>query len=252
MSGTRHSPRIGFLDLDFDPLTLDQAVAWLAARNATSSFAYVVTPNVDHMVRLAKAPDEIVTAYRGADLVLNDSRVLARIGRTMGIVLSVSPGSDLVARAFAEVLAAGDRICLIGGDAAGVARLRALHPALDVRHHDAPAGLRTNPAARAEAVRFAVAAEARLTLIAVGSPQQELIAHEMALSGTMRGTALCIGAAVDFIIGAQRRAPAAVQRAGMEWAWRLAQNPRRLARRYLVEGPAIFALAWAWRRRSAK
>jgi N-acetylglucosaminyldiphosphoundecaprenol N-acetyl-beta-D-mannosaminyltransferase len=244
--------RIDFLDLPFDPLTLDEAQAWLAARDATQPFAYVVTPNVDHMVRLAKAPTEIVQAYGAADLVLCDSRVLARIAGMMGIVLPVAPGSDLVTRLFAEVLAPGDRICLIGGSDGGVARLRALHPAIDIRHHDAPPGLRTNPAARAEAVAFAIAAEARFTLIAVGSPQQEMIAHEMAESGAVRGTALCIGAAVDFIIGAQRRAPAIVQRASMEWAWRLGQSPRRLARRYLIDGPAIFALAWTWRKRSGK
>lgn len=244
--------RIDFLDLPFDPITIDDAVRWLALRNAASAFAYVVTPNVDHMVRLAKAPPEIVVAYRAADLVLCDSRILARIARTMGIVLPVAPGSDLIARLFAQVLGAGDRICLIGGSEAGVARLRALHPGLDIRHHDAPPGLRSNPKARAEAVRFAIEAEARLTLIAVGSPQQELIAHEMARSGEMQGTALCIGAAVDFIIGAQRRAPVAVQRAGMEWAWRLGQSPRRLARRYLIDGPAIFALAWDWRKRSGE
>ena len=85
-------------------------------------------------------------------------------------------------------------------------------------------------------------------LLAVGAPQQELLAHEMRASGRVRGTGLCIGAGIDFLVGAQSRAPRLVQRAHLEWAWRLAREPRRLWRRYLVDGPAIFPIAWAWAR----
>ncbi|WP_237216772.1 WecB/TagA/CpsF family glycosyltransferase, partial [Falsiroseomonas oryziterrae] len=69
-----------------------------------------------------------------------------------------------------------------------------------------------------------------------------------------RGTALCIGASLLFLSGEERRAPRPLQRAGLEWAWRLAQDPRRLARRYLVEDPVLLSLLWrekARRRRVA-
>lgn len=56
--------------------------------------------------------------------------------------------------------------------------------------------------------------------------------------------ALCYGAAIDFLIGTQRRAPRIVQRLGLEWLWRLAGNPRRLARRYLIEGPPAMWRLW--------
>jgi exopolysaccharide biosynthesis WecB/TagA/CpsF family protein len=58
-----------------------------------------------------------------------------------------------------------------------------------------------------------------------------------------------VGASLRFLSGEERRAPRLVQRAGLEWAWRLAQDPRRLARRYLRDDPAILALLW--RERSA-
>jgi UDP-N-acetyl-D-mannosaminuronic acid transferase (WecB/TagA/CpsF family) len=54
--------------------------------------------------------------------------------------------------------------------------------------------------------------------------------------------ALCVGAAIDFVTGAQRRAPLWLQRAGLEWLFRLGQNPARLASRYLVRGPRVFRL----------
>jgi exopolysaccharide biosynthesis WecB/TagA/CpsF family protein len=62
-----------------------------------------------------------------------------------------------------------------------------------------------------------------------------------------RGLALCVGAALDFITGTQKRAPRFARRLGLEWAHRLLTNPRRMWRRYLVEGPAIFLLAYRWR-----
>ena len=240
--------RTEFLGLPFDTLTAPAVAAWLAARGTASAYGYVVTPNVDHMVRLEHAPADVRAAYHAADLMLCDSRVLARLAALNGVALSIVPGSDLVAALFAHVLQPGDRLCLIGGSADDARILRARYPALAIVHHVPPMGLRHDPAARAAAARFAVAAGARVILLAVGSPQQELLAHEIGASPGARGTALCIGASVAFLTGAQRRAPRLVQRLTLEWAWRLATDPRRLARRYLVEGPAIFPMVWRWRR----
>ena len=70
----------------------------------------------------------------------------------------------------------------------------------------------------------------------------------IAEAGDATGCGLCIGASLDFITGRQRRAPRVVQRLGLEWAHRLASQPGRLWRRYLVDGPKIFRLARRWHR----
>ncbi len=246
------TPRLEFIGLDFDAMSQDAVERWLAGREADSAYAYIVTPNVDHAVRLAKAPATVREAYAQADLCLCDSRVLARLARMSGVSLPVVPGSDLVAALFAHVLRPADRVCLVGGSAADADALRALHPGLDIVQHRPPMGLRSNAAALREAVDFAAAAAARVTLLALGSPQQELLAHALARSPDARGTALCIGASVDFLVGTQQRAPRPMRRLGIEWAWRLATDPRRLARRYLIEGPAIFPMVWRWRRARAR
>jgi exopolysaccharide biosynthesis WecB/TagA/CpsF family protein len=108
--------------------------------------------------------------------------------------------------------------------------------------------LNDNPVARTAAARFAVDAGARFTLIAVGSPQQELIAAEIRDIDNGRGTGLCIGASIDFLAGREKRAPLWMQRLALEWLYRLLGNPARMWRRYLVEGPRIFLLAWRFRR----
>lgn len=241
------SDRVEFLGLRFDTPAPAAVRAWLAARTADSDFAYVVTPNVDHMVRLPDAAPEVGAAYQHADLCLCDSRVLARLAALADVTLSVVPGSDLSADLFRDIARPGDTLCLIGGEDGDVQRLAALYPRVTVVQHRPPMGLRRDAAARTRAVEAAVATGARFTLFAVGSPQQELLAAEMARHPDARGTALCIGASVEFLTGAQTRAPRAMQRLGIEWAWRLASDPRRLARRYLVEGPAIFPMVWRWR-----
>jgi len=237
-----------FLSLRFNQMPLDAVVAWVAARDAQSPFAYVVTPNVDHMVRLETSAAALRRAYESADLCICDSRVLGRLAGMCGIDLPVVPGSDLTRELLAETFGPGDRLCLIGGTPEIARALAELHPGLEIVQHSPPMGLLHDPAARQAAIAFAAGARARAVLLAVGAPQQELLAWEMRESKRVSGTGLCIGASIDFLVGVQSRAPLAVRRAGFEWAWRLMTEPKRLWRRYLVDGPAIFPIVWRWAR----
>jgi len=237
------------LGLDFEELRADEVVTMLAARPAASPFAYLVTPNADHLVRLARDPARYGPLYREATWRLLDSRVVARLARVMGLPAPpVVPGSDLTARLFGEVIGAEDRIAVLGGSAATVAALRARYGLKNLAHHDPPMGFDADPAALEAAVGFVEGAEARFAFLCVGSPRQEIVAREVLRRGRATGAALCVGASLLFLSGEERRAPRIVQRAGMEWAWRLAGDPRRLARRYLVEDPALVWLLWKERR----
>jgi UDP-N-acetyl-D-mannosaminuronic acid transferase (WecB/TagA/CpsF family) len=69
-----------------------------------------------------------------------------------------------------------------------------------------------------------------------------VLARELQKRGVARGLVLCIGASINYLTGAERRAPRWMQQAGAEWAYRLLQNPGRLAHRYLIRGPRIFLL----------
>jgi len=240
-----------YLGLSFDELDMAAVVRLLRMRGADIPFAYAVTPNVDHVVRLSRLDRESEerAAYRHAAWRLCDSRVLALLASLQGVRLLVVPGSDLTRRLFDDVVEPGDRICLLGGADGDRALLAAFRPDLEVVQHIPPTGLRTDPAARAEAARFAIDARARFTLIAVGSPQQELIAAAIRETGEARGTGLCIGAGLDFLTGRARRAPRWMQRLALEWLFRLLSDPARLWRRYLWDGPRILVLAWQARRR---
>lgn len=246
--------RVPFLGLRFDRHDLDALVADLASA-PRASFRYVVTPNVDHLVRLWNDEDrggDVWTAYREAPICVCDSRILAAIGRWMGIGLPVVPGSDLTAALFDKVIQPSDRIAIVGSGPETVAALQARYPGVEFVQHIPPMGMRRRPETMEAATRWIEEADARFTFLAVGSPQQELLAAMVARRGRARGVALCIGAAINFLTGESRRAPALFQRLGLEWAHRLLSEPRRLWRRYLVEGPKIFAIARRWRREEAR
>lgn len=247
---------VAFLGVEFAALSAEEALAWIVTAGAGDRFAYVVTPNVDHVVMLHEPGEEPWrAAYRAAvaaaALRLNDSRILARLARLAGTRLPVTPGSDLT-RALIALEAGrpdGRRWLLVGGAPAEAAWLRAALPRHDVAHCEPPMGVRDTPAAQAAIAAEVAARGADYVLFAIGAPQSEIVAHAIARDGRARGVGLCIGASIEFLSGTKRRAPRAMQRAGLEWLYRLASEPSRLWRRYLLRGPRIFAIWWADRRR---
>jgi N-acetylglucosaminyldiphosphoundecaprenol N-acetyl-beta-D-mannosaminyltransferase len=238
-----------FLGIAFDPLDMAATEAWLADRAPDAPFAFIVTPNVDHVVKLDVAPAdaEVRAAYAAAALRLCDSRIVAKLARTRGIDLPVVPGSDLTAHLVTRIARAGDRLCLIGGDTAMLEDLRRLRPDLDIVQHVPPMGMLKKPGAMAEAQAFIRDAKARFTLLAVAMPQQEILALRVAQAGGAVGVGLCIGASLDFLTGRKARAPLWMRKASLEWLHRLGSEPGRLWRRYLVEGPRIFLMTLRWK-----
>lgn len=238
-----------FLGLSFDPLSMEQVVAGLAQVTADASYAYLVTPNVDHVVRLHENQDSarsLRPLYDAADLCLCDSKILHLLAKVRRVELPVVPGSELTAALFERVIRPADRIAIVGGDAELLSALRSRYPKVEFVQHCPPMGLRTDVAARAAAATFIAQSGARFSFIAVGSPQQEMIAKEASRIPGATGTALCIGASLEFLTGQTKRAPRLMQRLSLEWAHRLLSDPKRLWKRYLVEGPRIFLLAYRW------
>ena len=97
-----------------------------------------------------------------------------------------------------------------------------------------------NAAERDELVRSIQASGARIVFVGLGCPRQEVFAYEM--RGVLSMPLVAVGAAFNFHAGRLAQAPAALQRCGLEWAFRLAVEPRRLWRRYLLLNPMYLGL----------
>ncbi|HUD30542.1 MAG TPA: WecB/TagA/CpsF family glycosyltransferase [Novosphingobium sp.] len=251
LSRPARNAEVEFLELDFTPIDLSVALEAVVERPASAPFTYVVTPNVDHVVRLLRRRSDLWPAYRAAWMTLCDSRILARLAHGDGRELPVVTGSDLTLRLFEEGIAPDDSVAILGGSEATVAKIVERFGLRDVTHYNPPMGFIHDPRETARAVRFLVDARARYSFLAVGSPQQEIVARRVAKARGAQGLGFCIGASLEFLSGEQERAPAMIQQMSLEWFFRLCSNPQRMWRRYLIEGPQIFRIHQAWRRQAA-
>lgn len=242
-------PRICFLDVEFDPHNAESASAAIARRaKGMGPFAYVATPNVDHMVRLDKQPD-LMPLYDDAWMTLCDSRIIEAFANASYIDLPATPGADVVEELFRRHIGCDDRVLVIGGNDAMAATLRKKYGLKDLRWFDAPMGLSDDAEGRAACVRFIRENPAAYVFIAVGSPQQEMIAHDARQAGDCSGVAICCGASLEFITGVTMRAPRWLRENRLEWLFRLCLEPTRMWKRYLIDAPRIFMIWHRWRTR---
>lgn len=221
--------------LDFADLTLAEAadaVVTLALGSAPPSF--VVTPNVDHLVRLEERP-QLRELYARAALVLADGMPIVWASRVLGCPLRARvTGADLLPVLVARGERHDLRLFFLGGRPGAAERaaerFARLHPRLRKPDSYAPRlGFEDDATENARAVAAVQAASPHLLFVALGSPKQEQwIARHLHLLGAR--VALGVGGAVDFAAGMARRAPPWLQRAGLEWAYRVAREPWRLPR----------------------
>lgn len=214
----------------------------LCLRPHHAPLRYLVTPNVDHVVRLSREP-EVARIYAGASWRLCDSRILERLARRRGMTLKPYPGSDLTADLLADPRAKGLSIGVLGPDRGHFDRLASRYRDLDLRFVETPFMTRGS-ADWQRTLEAAETADCDLLLICISFPKQEFFAHDLAQRGRARGLAICAGASIDFLTGTQKRAPLWIQKAALEWAYRLFSNPARLWKRYLLDAPRIFRLYW--------
>lgn len=223
-----------------DDLNLRQFIE-IATKFGCDRYGYVVTPNVDHLIRCHE-DSAYRELYKSADYVLLDSRFAAYLLRVIrGMRLPICPGSDLLPELLKHVVQPYDRLVLIGGSARQAETLSDAYGLRDIRHHNPPMGFINDSAAVKRCLEFIEnSSPFRFCFLAVGAPQQEQVAYLLKERGRARGLVLCLGASLNFITGAERRAPPWMRRVALEWLYRLIQDPQRLAHRYLIRGPRIF------------
>jgi exopolysaccharide biosynthesis WecB/TagA/CpsF family protein len=239
-------PRIDLMQRAFgvriDSADHHEVLSLVLERNPEQPFAYVVTPNVDHVVRLDEQRDRLERCYQEAWLSVCDSSVLVALTRLLGTEVPLVTGSDLTAALF-DRLESTDTVTVIGCEPEVVEAIKDRYGLEWIHHYNPPMGFINDEHEVQACVDFVIAHPARFVFFSVGSPQQEIFANRILHAGSALGVGFCVGSALRFLMGAETRAPNMVRGSGLEWAYRLAQDPKRLWRRYLVEGPRVFQIA---------
>jgi len=232
-----------------DVVTMDEAVQrileWAQAREVGR---YVVTPNVDHVMRLEDDAD-FRGIYDGADLVLADGMPLVWASRLLRAPLPERvAGSDLFVALCAAAAEVGVSVYFLGGNPGDAAKARDVlcrqHPTLQVAGVCCPPfGFDRDVAADAQIAEQVRQARPDVLFVGLGSPKQERwICRHVGRLGVP--VSIGVGVSFSFVAGTIRRAPRWVQRVGMEWSWRLSKEPGRLWRRYLITDMGFWRLVF--------
>jgi len=247
--------RIGRVSID--PLRLDEAVDAIDELVVRGQGGMVFTPNVDHVV-IAEEDVRFRSAYEAADLSLVDGVPVLWASRLLGRALPEKvSGADLVRPLAARAALRQWRVYFLGGREGVGARARDIlqheYPGLRIVGTSAPnIDLDSSPDNQKDLLEPVRAARPHLLFLALGAPKQELWAYR--IRDLVRpAVILGVGAALDFIAGTVKRAPPWVSVTGFEWLYRLAHEPRRLWRRYLLRDPKFLTilLREAWPARSS-
>jgi N-acetylglucosaminyldiphosphoundecaprenol N-acetyl-beta-D-mannosaminyltransferase len=222
------------------------------ARRAESR--YVCCASVNNVMEAYDAA-EFRRLMNAADLVTPDGMPLVWGLRRLGAAAATRVyGPELMRRVLAAAAAAGLPVGFYGATEAVLARLRAAvrqwHPELRIAYHFPPPFRPLTAAEDARVTEAIRASGARILFVGLSTPKQErwMAAHRGRVPAVMLG----VGAAFDFLAGTKPQAPGWMQRAGLEWLFRLASEPRRLAPRYLKQNPRfalLFSLELAGLRR---
>ena len=237
-------------DVVIDDISFTDAVEWIWERAGSGAGGTVCTPNADYVVR-ARRDTTFRAAIADTDLRVPDGMWIIYAARLAGRRLQGTVTGRRLLPVIAErAESAGVRIGLFGAGA-GIAeragaRLAAQYPGLDYFAIGPPPKFAVGSAEDVRLVATLRQAAPRIVFVALGAPKQELwmAEHRADLPGTVL---VGVGAAFDIVAGRFREAPRWMTRLGFEWAFRLAQEPRRLAKRYLIDDPWI--LLWALRTR---
>lgn len=238
--------RMKFLNIELDNLTMDEAIGRIDELVINKKPSYVVTPNVDHIVKLEKDM-EFREVYDSADLILTDGMPLLWIShlKKNPIKEKVS-GSDLFPKV-CELAAKKNYSIFLLGAAEGVAaraanNLKNKYEGLRIAGTYSPSyGFEKNENEIEYIINLINECKPDILAVGLGAPKQEkfIFKYKDILNVPV---SLAIGASIDFEADNIERAPKWMQKSGLEWFYRLIKEPRRMFKRYLIDDIKIFKL----------
>lgn len=238
--------RMDFLNIKIDNLTMDEALQRIDFFVSEGTCRYIVTPNLDHIVTLEKDP-VFAEAYKNADLILADGKPLLWISRWLKCPIKEKlSGADLFPR-ICQLAAEKEYKVFLLGAAEGVAaaaaeKLQKKYTGLRIVGTYAPKYGFEEDQQELENIKSLIRmAKPDILGVALGSPKGEkfIYAHLQEYGVPL---SISIGATLDFEAGKIRRAPRWMSDIGVEWLFRITQDPKRLIKRYWNDAVSILPI----------
>ncbi|WP_245280020.1 WecB/TagA/CpsF family glycosyltransferase [Hyphomicrobium sp. 99] len=215
---------------------MQTAISRIIGRAKAREAFTVFTLNLDHLVKL-RSDEPFRRAYRKADIVTADGAPVAWLARLQDQSVVRATGSDMLLPMLDAAADARLPVFLFGSTEEVLTKaaheignvtdgLLKIAGVLSPSRSFDPEGPEAD-----RAIETIKRSGARICIVALGAPKQEIFAEHARARGLRCGM-ICSGASLDFLAGAQIRAPGLFRKLGLEWLWRLATNPRRLAKRY--------------------
>jgi len=233
--------------LDFCQCDLDAGAEMVIEAGRQRQKCLVVTPNVDHIIKLSN-DEKILRIYEQAAFVFADGMPLVWLSKVLpgkGLPARVT-GADLVPLICQKASQKSIKVFFLGGNECiaekAAKKLKDKHKELKIQTYCPVFGFENNRENSEKIIDICNQFKPDILFVGVGSPKQEKWAWAH-LNRLETGPIVCVGASFDFIAGTIRRAPVFLQRIGLEWFWRLLQEPRRLAKRYFFSAPQFLVLA---------
>ncbi len=243
--------RMRFMNTEIDNLTMNEALDEIERLIEQNSNAYVVTPNVDHIIQLEQG-GELCKVYKDADLILTDGKPLLWIAKWYRTPIKEKiSGSDLFPK-LCERAAQKKYSMFFLGAAEGVAaraadNLKERYRGLEIAGvYSPPLGFEKDDEELAKIKKMIREASPHILIVGLGCPKQEIYIYQHRKSLDVP-ISLGLGASLDFEAGNVKRAPRWVSNLGFEWFYRFLKEPRRMFKRYFIDDMKIFYLAFKYR-----
>lgn len=243
--------RIKFMNTNIDNLTMAETLNEIDKLIQKKICSYVVTPNVDHIVRLEK-DKELQKVYKNASLILTDGKPLIWISKWYKTPIKEKiSGSDLFPRV-CQLAANKNYTMYLLGAAEGVAdtaakNLMKKYPGLNVvGTYSPPFGFEKNEQEMNKIKTQIQEVHPDILIVGLGCPKQEkfMYYHCKELGVPI---SFGLGASIDFEAGNIKRAPKWMSNHGLEWLYRFSKEPKRLFKRYFVDDLKIIQVARKYR-----
>lgn len=238
--------KIKFLNTHIDNVSMSEAISIIDKLIEKKECSYVVTPNLDHIV-IMETDKEFAEIYDNADLVVTDGKPLIWISKLLGTPIKEKiSGSDLFPKMCQMCSKKGYSVFILGA-AEGVAdraaaNLKKRYEGLQiVGTYSPPMGFEKNEAELSKIKELIIQAKPDVLAVSLGSPKGEKFVYKH-LEEYNVPLGISIGATIDFEAGNVKRAPKWMSDHGLEWLFRITQDPKRLIKRYWNDAVKIIPI----------